>query len=333
MKGLRQCAALVVALVISCGSDGDRSPSGPDVADTKYRDRMRDLVGRLAAYARQADADFVVIPQNGHELLTLDGSPTGPLATAYLASIDGVGREDLHYGYRRDDEATPAAVTQEWTAFLDRAEAAGVQALVTDYCDGRGRVDDSYRRSAARGYISLAAPRGLDRIPPYPEGPYRAHSDEVTALAEARNFLYLIDPGRHDSRQDFVAAVADTDYDLVLVDAFFDAGDPLTPADVAALGRKAHGGRRLVIAYLSIGEAEDYRYYWKAAWDDEPPTWLAAANADWPGNYKVHYWEPDWQGVLFGSPEAYLDRILAAGFDGAYLDIIDAFEYFEAGGN
>jgi cysteinyl-tRNA synthetase len=33
--------------------------------------------------------------------------------------------------------------------------------------------------------------------------------------------------------------------------------------------------------------------------------------------------------VLFGSDDAYLDRILAAGFDGAYLDIIDAFEYFE----
>ena len=31
-----------------------------------------------------------------------------------------------------------------------------------------------------------------------------------------------------------------------------------------------------------------------------------------------------------GSPDAYLDRILAAGFDGVYLDIIDAFEYFEA---
>ena len=29
-----------------------------------------------------------------------------------------------------------------------------------------------------------------------------------------------------------------------------------------------------------------------------------------------------------GHPDAYLDRILAAGFDGVYLDIIDAFEYW-----
>ncbi|MCX5769013.1 MAG: hypothetical protein NTZ09_01885 [Candidatus Hydrogenedentes bacterium] len=32
---------------------------------------------------------------------------------------------------------------------------------------------------------------------------------------------------------------------------------------------------------------------------------------------------------ILGGPDAYLDRIITAGFDGVYLDIIDAFEYFE----
>ena len=36
-----------------------------------------------------------------------------------------------------------------------------------------------------------------------------------------------------------------------------------------------------------------------------------------------------WKSVIFGtSPDAYLDQIIAAGFDGVYLDIIDAFEYW-----
>ena len=48
-----------------------------------------------------------------------------------------------------------------------------------------------------------------------------------------------------------------------------------------------------------------------------------------PDNYKVRYWDPAWQAILFGTPgEAYLDRILAQGFDGIYLDIIDAFYFW-----
>ena len=32
---------------------------------------------------------------------------------------------------------------------------------------------------------------------------------------------------------------------------------------------------------------------------------------------------------MFGNPDAYLDNILKAVFDGVYLDGIDTFEYFE----
>ena len=33
--------------------------------------------------------------------------------------------------------------------------------------------------------------------------------------------------------------------------------------------------------------------------------------------------------MIFGSPEAYLDKILAARFDGVYLAIIDAYHHYE----
>ncbi|MFQ5795846.1 MAG: endo alpha-1,4 polygalactosaminidase [Candidatus Bipolaricaulia bacterium] len=98
---------------------------------------------------------------------------------------------------------------------------------------------------------------------------------------------------------------------------------------MASLKTKANGGSRLVIAYMSIGEAEDYRYYWQAEWKPNPPSWLAEENPDWPGNYKVRYWDRNWQNVIYESNDSYLKKILDAGFDGVYLDIIDAFEYFE----
>lgn len=34
-----------------------------------------------------------------------------------------------------------------------------------------------------------------------------------------------------------------------------------------------------------------------------------------------------------GGEGAYLDRIMEAGFDGVYLDIVDAFEYYERSRN
>ena len=48
-------------------------------------------------------------------------------------------------------------------------------------------------------------------------------------------------------------------------------------------------------------------------------------NEQWEGNFWVRYWDPAWRTMLFGNRDAYLDRILAAGFDGVYLDKIDAY--------
>jgi cysteinyl-tRNA synthetase len=86
--------------------------------------------------------------------------------------------------------------------------------------------------------------------------------------------------------------------------------------------RKPDGSRRLILSYLSIGEAESYRPYWSKAWTKQPPTWLGRENPDWRENYAVRFWEPAWQEIVFG----YADRILAADFDGLYLDRVDAFE-------
>jgi cysteinyl-tRNA synthetase len=81
---------------------------------------------------------------------------------------------------------------------------------------------------------------------------------------------------------------------------------------------------------MSVGEAETYRPYWQTAWEDAPPAWLAAKNEDWVGSYKVKYWTREWRALLYGSQSAYLDQILAAGFDGAFLDVVDAYDYFSA---
>lgn len=125
--------------------------------------------------------------------------------------------------------------------------------------------------------------------------------------------------------------IADSIYDLVVTD--YARGQdrkevPLTRSEVAEMQKRPDGSKRLVIAYLSIGETENYRYYWKREWDKKRPSWMGKENKEWKANYLAKYWEPEWQKIVYGSPEAYADRIIAAGFDGFYLDRVDAYYYF-----
>ena len=315
--------------IVATGGGGGGDGDDDDDTFTYYRQEMRDFVRDISTYAKVIDPDFAIIPQNGQELLTADGEGTGTPVSTYITAIDGVGREDLYYGYDNDNEATPTVERDYMIEFLDVAEAQGVEVLVTDYCWTKSYVDNSYSWSNTKGYISFAADhRDLDNIPSYPAAPYNEHTGNVTSLSEAQNFLYLLDPSNFATKTDFLTALQGTNYDIILIDFEFD-GTPLTSTDVTSLKTKDNGGSRLVISYMSIGEAEDYRYYWDSGWETTPPAWLAEENPYWPGNYKVRYWQQGWQDIIFGNDSSYLKKTLDAGFDGVYLDIIDAFEYFE----
>jgi len=115
-------------------------------------------------------------------------------------------------------------------------------------------------------------------------------------------------------------------FDLAVIDYSSDgtAWGEWTSAEIESI-RYSPGGDKKVVAYMSIGEAEDYRFYWQPWWGVGNPDWIVKENPAWPGNYKVKYWDPEWQAIIFGSEESYLGKIIAQGFDGVYLDIVDAY--------
>lgn len=323
MRNLPCIILLSILTLISCKKDNN------SYNEVDFRKEMRDFVIEVKQYAISFNNDFIVIPQNGQELITQNGESNGGLSKNYLNAINGVGREDLFYGYEEDNISTPEVETNYMISFLDVCKQNNMQVLVTDYCYSHEKMDDSYVKNGEQGYISFAAPeRELNIIPSYPAEPYNVNTDNINDLAQARNFLYLINPEQFNSKEDFLNALKSTSYDLLIIDCFYDE-IVLTKQDINTLKIKNNGGRRMVVAYISIGEAEDYRYYWKDVWFDDPPEWIAGANHAWPGNYKVLYWQQDWKDIIFGNDVSYIKKILEAGFDGAYLDIIDAFEYFE----
>lgn len=82
---------------------------------------------------------------------------------------------------------------------------------------------------------------------------------------------------------------------------------------------------KTLVSYISIGEAEDYRYYFDQTWLTNPPSWLDSENPNWEGNYKVKYWDPEWQSIVYN----YIDKIISAAFNGIYLDIVDGYEFYQ----
>ena len=296
-----------------------------------YRQDMRQFVKNISQAARATDPSFLIVPQNGQAVVLQSycADCATSIDSEYMNAINGVGREDLNYGYSADNRLNSASQNRELSNFLNLYTDAGKTVLVTDYVWSQAGVDDSYATNASLGYVGYAAPsRELDHIPTYPVPPYQENTENITSLATAKNFLYLINPSDFTTKSQFIQQVGATNYDVLIIDAFYE-DELLSRNEVAALKVKANGGKRLVLAYMSIGEAEDYRYYWKTDWETNPPEWLLEENPEWAGNYKVKYWNADWQGIIFSNTDSYLNKILSSGFNGVYLDIIDAYEYFE----
>lgn len=126
----------------------------------------------------------------------------------------------------------------------------------------------------------------------------------------------------------------DTQYDMLVVEP----GDNFKeyPYDtdylVSKLQFKPGGARRIVLAYIDIGQAEDYRDYWQSDWvaptstEHGYPEFLVTIDPDgWSGNYPVAYWQQAWQDIWLGA-DGIIEQLADYGFDGVYLDWVEAYD-------
>jgi len=146
-------------------------------------------------------------------------------------------------------------------------------------------------------------------------------------LLEARRFMVQL-------QNIHPAAVERADPDVLVVDYSWDGGPrrEMTRDDVRRL-KTRDGADRVVLAYMSVGEAENYRFYWTGPAGGGRAGFIIRPNRRWRGNYLVRYWDPEWHSILYGGPDSYLDRILAQGFDGVFLDTVDTAEALQHEGD
>jgi cysteinyl-tRNA synthetase len=164
------------------------------------------------------------------------------------------------------------------------------------------------RWSAAALILMLLLPACKAASPPEPGRDWLAIKD----------FLYQLQRARPDR-------IGETAFDLVVVSISAAGGSREQIENL----KHSPGGDKLILCYMSIGQAENYRFYWQREWSRNPPPWLDKADTVWAGDYWVQYWHPEWQAIIYGSPESYLDQILELGFDGVYLDRVDTYYYYQ----
>jgi len=301
---------------------------GEAAAPPHYDTAMIELLGELRDYAHKHNPHFQLLANGGSSLyLTIDGN-TAENVGKMLQAVDGQLAESVYYGFNMENGAqTPQEENEFFLQTLDAAKEGGLPIFVLDYVKDATQAADAREKNRAKGYVSLATPyRNLDHIPPAYTTPN--NDQDITCLRDVKNYMILLNPGNFASREDYLASLQATNYDLLIID-LYSGSSPLTHSEIEQLKYKANGGRRLVLAYMSVGEAETYRPYWQTAWKKSPPAWLDNPNETWQNNYRVKFWLPEWKHILYGTSNSYLDKILASGFDGVFLDVIDVYQYFQ----
>jgi cysteinyl-tRNA synthetase, unknown class len=285
---------------------------GKEKIEANHKQQMRNLIKEVAQKARcnPGSEDFLVIVQNAPELAYDDGALTND---DFLAEVDGFTGEWVFYN-------GTDTVAADRLAALDGLAEAGKWVLALDYVnsdsDAIGFMD-SCRNHEFIGYPRILPVEDYSVIPTTTPN---ANSNHILQLSDAQNALVAYNPPA-DSAGDLLAPLQTTDFDVLIIDP-----DGFTKDQVDSLKFKAHGGRRLVIAYLNLGAAEEWRYYFDTlCWRVNHPDFLRCSYPGFEKEYYVKYWKPAWHKIIYCGKDPYIDRITAAGFDGVILDNADAF--------
>ena len=311
-------------------------PEPPYAPIIDYREQMRRFVERIASFARGRRPDFVVVVQNGLDLVSKaeDGEDRKQApARSYMRSVDGVLVDGLNVGRTDFGKPTPEADRANLLALAEMARDHGRKVLVIDYAKDPQTIRKAHRLNHNSGFVSFAAnARGaaIVGLPRYPRDPFEENPRSVLSLEDVTNFLYLRDSSAMGREDEFAFALHQTNYDMVVVDPFH-GRRPLGKQAVETLKYKKLGAKRLVLAYLDIATAARYLYYWQPAWNDVLPPWIAEPVPGDPDRRYVQYWRPEWQDIITGNPKSFLNGLVDHGYDGVVLDGIDAYRHFEGG--
>jgi len=280
--------------------------------------KMQDFVIDISKYSRTIDSNFIIIPQNGPELAFEKLNTAGKFRMSYIDAIDGIAVEDLFYDGKPKIDNYRLQVLRK----LQKEK----QVMVSDFITQEESIETVKAQSAKEKFLLYPRISTNEHYREIPEIVPNENSNDILKLSDAKNYLYLINPANIRTKRAYLKAIADTNFDMITIDLFFN-DEPLTAKDIEQLKKKANGGKRLIISYVNIGAAENWRYYWNRSWKLNDPSWIKKKYVGYEDEFYVEFWHEDWKKIIYGNNDSYLKKILDAGLDGAFLDNVEAY-YF-----
>jgi len=281
-----------------------------------YRERMKDFIKEIRD---STNKEKIIITQNGNELYFKNGK----IDSKFFAITNGTTQESLYYGdVLRFNVPTAKGLKNELLELTVPIRKNGKPIFVINYGKGQKKIDFLKKEDLKTKFVSELLPSlNVDKLYETIED---YNDEDIYSLNEVKNFLCLLNPGNFSNIDEYYQALKNTNYDLLLIEVSYN-NIFFTEEQIEELKIKNNGGKRLVIAYLSIGEAEDYRFYWNKKWNKKKPNWIVKENENWEGNYIVKYWSPEWKNII----KEYQKKLDEIGVDGYLLDTVDTYQYFE----
>ncbi len=302
-----------------------------------YRDEMRKIVEDLTTFARAKSPNFTVLTFGGFDLFTWSQReydltelkrPEMVKRTSVMDTELPVGFPMRRYQQRVDGFILDGFFCAPLRIPLTDVEAMrsqSLKALSVDHCPPE-RVQPMYdqaRKAGIVAHIDTDMNHRFASIPnmrPNPENP-----GNVETISAAKSMLVNLDNKKYGNKAEWILALKNTNYDVLVVDGFYNGNQALTKDEVRSLKFKKLGARRLLLAWLDVGEAANDQYYWQREWRAGNPSWINALDRSNPGKFHIEFWNPAWKAIV-GKTFA---GLVEQGFDGIVLAGVDNYRRWE----
>ncbi len=298
---------LIIVFLVACKKEQKTEDAGR---------KMQEMVIEISQISKSTNPNFIIIPQNGIETIFNDLNEENGLNMSYIQAIDAYGNEEVFYNGKEERD--------DYKLNMLRQLKPHKPILVAEYVSDAAAIPNAIQQNLNEGFICFPRADNNYHYKEIPPIPANENSNSISAMNQVQNYLYLINSDNYATKSDFLTAISQTNYDLVIIDLFFN-NEAFTSQELDQIRTKANGGNRLLICYMNIGSAEKFRYYWQSDWKLGKPKWIKKKYKGYSDEFWVQFWNSEWKSIIYESSDSYLSKIQNAQFDGVYLDNIEAF--------
>ena len=166
--------------------------------------KMQEFIISISNYARAQDPDFILIPQNGEEILFEDIDPEKGLRADLIQAIDGYGVEELFYN---GDSYSP----DDYRLGMLRKVNASLKVMVADYLPNAD-ASGAFQAADAEQFIAFPRTSSNYDYKTIPGTIHHENANNIQTLAQAQNYLYLISTDNYSDKAGFLSAIQQTNF-------------------------------------------------------------------------------------------------------------------------